>query len=305
MKKLALTLLMTVLTTGASCLPAFASTTMTFNGGHIYEAQQGKPGTIKIDITNVDSQANVKMDTSELMTYFDNDDTIDKVIYTDEEGKGYTIRALVTALNAKGGVPVYSASSLPTLTSKTPMTAFMSFWKGDDSMMTFAPKFYSLDEFLKTGGATTKVYDTKPTSEWLYAPGTAEKVTKAGKYLFVVHDNGGIDQSPLSLLCVNVGTTSNAPVVTTTPAPATAPAVATPMGWVKADNVWRYYDNNRAVKTGWFNDNGTWYYLNSDGAMKTGWLNDSGTWYYLNDNGSMASNTIIDGYTLSASGAWI
>ncbi|NRT74140.1 glucan-binding YG repeat protein [Clostridium beijerinckii] len=59
------------------------------------------------------------------------------------------------------------------------------------------------------------------------------------------------------------------------------------------------------MKTGWFNDNGTWYYLNGSGAMQTGWLNDNGTWYYLYSNGSMAANTVINGYKLSASGAWV
>jgi glucan-binding YG repeat protein len=39
--------------------------------------------------------------------------------------------------------------------------------------------------------------------------------------------------------------------------------------------------------------------------MKTGWLNDNGTWYYLSASGSMLSNTIVDGYKLNASGAWI
>lgn len=309
MKKLALTLLMTALTTGAACLPAFAAETMTYNGGHIYQAQAGKPGTIQIDISNVDSQKLVKMTDAELMEYLDADGTIDKIIYTDEVGKGYSIRSIVQSLNSKDGVPVYTSSSaMPTLTAKTAMTAFMSFWKGDDSSkVAFAPKFYLQNDFLKTGGADTlKIYDAQPTTDWIYAPGTAEKVTKAGKYLFVVHDNGGIDGSPLSIVCVNVGANNatTSPTVTPTPAPPTANPTQ-PVGWVKADNVWRYYDINRVMKTGWLNDSGVWYYLNSDGAMKTGWLNDNGTWYYLNANGSMATNTTIDGYTLDASGAWI
>ena len=81
-----------------------------------------------------------------------------------------------------------------------------------------------------------------------------------------------------------VTTTTNTSTVTPTPAPPTANPTQ-PVGWVKADNVWRYYNTDRTMKTGWFNDNGTWYYLNADG--------------------SMASNTVIDGYTLDASGAWI
>lgn len=307
MKKLALTLIMTALTTGALYAPAFAAETVTFNGGHIYGAQAGKPGTIQLDISNVDSQANVKMTDAELMSYLDNDGTIDKIIYTDEVGKGYSIRALVTALNAKGGVPVYTASSLPTVTAKTPLTMINCFWQGDDNTKgTLSIKYYLRSDYVRNGD-NAKVYTAPPTGDYLIATGTTEKINKSGKYLMVVHDTGAIDQSPLSLLCINVGAdnATTSPVVTPAPAPPTAPAISKPMGWVKADNVWRYYDDNRAMKTGWFNDNGTWYYLNSDGVMKTGWIQDNGTWYYLNDNGAMAHDTVIDGYTLDASGAWI
>lgn len=59
------------------------------------------------------------------------------------------------------------------------------------------------------------------------------------------------------------------------------------------------------MKTGWLNDNGNWYYLQSWGGMQTGWFNDNGTWYYLYSNGVMAANTVINGYNLSASGAWV
>ena len=39
--------------------------------------------------------------------------------------------------------------------------------------------------------------------------------------------------------------------------------------------------------------------------MATGWIKDKGKWYYLNLDGSMASNTIINGYRVDISGAWI
>lgn len=306
MKKIALTLLMTALTTSVACLPAFAAETVTFNGGHIYQTQAGKPGTIKLDLTNIDSQANVKMTDAELMTYLDNDGTVDKIIYTDEVGKGYSIRSIVADLNKKDGVPVYSASGLPTITAKTPLTMINCFWQGDDTTKgTLSLKYYLRSDYLANDDKA-KVYDTQPTANYLIAPGTTEKINKAGKYLLVIHDNGAIDQSPVSLLCVNVGATNTS---TTTTAPTPAPPTATttkPFGWSKADDgTWHYYDVHRVMQTGWLNDGGAWYYLNADGAMKTGWLNDNGTWYYLNDNGSMASNTVIDGYTLDASGAWI
>ncbi|NSB12491.1 N-acetylmuramoyl-L-alanine amidase family protein [Clostridium beijerinckii] len=76
-------------------------------------------------------------------------------------------------------------------------------------------------------------------------------------------------------------------------------------GWIKDGSTWYFLTGSGAMKTGWLNDNGTWYYLHSSGAMKTGWLNDNGTWYYLSASGSMLSNTIVDGYKLNASGAWI
>ena len=76
-------------------------------------------------------------------------------------------------------------------------------------------------------------------------------------------------------------------------------------GWVNTSGTWYFLASSGAMKTGWVNDNGTWYFLAASGAMTTGWLNDNGTWYYLNTSGAMAANTTVDGYTLSASGAWI
>jgi glucan-binding YG repeat protein len=76
-------------------------------------------------------------------------------------------------------------------------------------------------------------------------------------------------------------------------------------GWYNDNGTWYYLQGSGAMKTGWLNDNGTWYYLQGSGAMKTGWLNDNGTWYYLNGSGAMLANTIVDGYKLGASGAWV
>jgi hypothetical protein len=210
MKKLATILLTVAVATSVICTSVFAATgkTVTFNGGHIYQAEQGKPGTIKLDLTNILSQANVKMDSKELLTYLDDDKTANEVIYTDEDGNGYSINNIVNDLNNNGGVPVYYASTLPVMiTAKTPLTAFMGFWKGDDNKkVTFIPKYWSFDDYLSNEDKA-KVYTTQPKGDYLFAPGTAEKVNKTGKYLFVVHDNGAISNSPLSVLCVNVGGT--------------------------------------------------------------------------------------------------
>jgi len=75
--------------------------------------------------------------------------------------------------------------------------------------------------------------------------------------------------------------------------------------WYKDNGTWYFLNGSGAMKTGWLNDNGTWYFLQSSGAMKTGWLNDNGTWYFLNASGAMLANTIVDGYKLGASGAWV
>ena len=75
--------------------------------------------------------------------------------------------------------------------------------------------------------------------------------------------------------------------------------------WQNIGGVWYYLKADGIMATGWYNDNGTWYYLQGSGAMATGWLNDNGTWYYLAGSGAMLSNTVVDGYTLGASGAWV
>ncbi|WP_160683889.1 N-acetylmuramoyl-L-alanine amidase family protein [Clostridium sp. C2-6-12] len=76
-------------------------------------------------------------------------------------------------------------------------------------------------------------------------------------------------------------------------------------GWYNDNGTWYYLAGSGAMKTGWINDNGTWYYLAGSGAMKTGWINDNGTWYYLAGSGAMLANTVVDGYKLGASGAWV
>lgn len=222
MKKLASILLTAAVTTSLMCTPVFAGTgkTVIFKGGdispvNIFNRDEGTYGTIELELTNIDSQANVKMDTKELMTYLDDDGTVNKVIYTDEDGKGFSINSIVQELNREGGVPVYYASSMPVITAKDPMTAFMSFWKGDDTTkITFSPKYWSFKDYLAnmSNEDKTKVYTTKPDGDCLFAPETVEQINKTGRYLFVLHDCGAISNSPLSIICVNVGET--APVTT-------------------------------------------------------------------------------------------
>lgn len=76
-------------------------------------------------------------------------------------------------------------------------------------------------------------------------------------------------------------------------------------GWKQVNGTWYHLNADGAMATGWKQVNGTWYYLNSNGSMATGWIQVNGKWYYLNADGAMASNTVIDGYTVDESGAWI
>ncbi len=77
-------------------------------------------------------------------------------------------------------------------------------------------------------------------------------------------------------------------------------------GWRMVNNKWYYLEIDGKMVTGWKQIGGVWYYLDADGAMATGWRQTApGQWYYLNANGAMAASTVIDGYTLDASGLWV
>jgi hypothetical protein len=77
-------------------------------------------------------------------------------------------------------------------------------------------------------------------------------------------------------------------------------------GWLQDGATWYYLKADGVMATGWQNVGGTWYYLAGSGAMLTGWYTDTtGTWYYSNGSGAMLANTVVDGYKLGASGAWV
>ena len=59
------------------------------------------------------------------------------------------------------------------------------------------------------------------------------------------------------------------------------------------------------MQTGWIDVDGATYYLQGSGQMVTGWQNIDGRDYYFYDSGAMARDTVIDGYTVGADGAWI
>jgi len=76
-------------------------------------------------------------------------------------------------------------------------------------------------------------------------------------------------------------------------------------GWKQVNNNWYLMDKAGIMETGWKQVDNNWYLLRNDGAMATGWQQVNGKWYYLYADGSMASNTVIDGYSVDESGAWI
>lgn len=75
-------------------------------------------------------------------------------------------------------------------------------------------------------------------------------------------------------------------------------------GWVQPQpGDWYYLDGNGYMQRGWVYVGGKWYYLDQSGKMQRGWVLVGGVWYYLWNDGSMATNTVIDGWTITASGA--
>lgn len=90
-------------------------------------------------------------------------------------------------------------------------------------------------------------------------------------------------------------------------------------GWVAVNDAWYYLDaaegsSNGMMSTGWKLLNDTWYFLSQEagannGKMLAGWQLINGKWYYFSTEaganyGKMLANTVIDGYTLGADGAW-
>ena len=79
-------------------------------------------------------------------------------------------------------------------------------------------------------------------------------------------------------------------------------------GWIEADGTVYYLDpGSGAAKSGWMQRDSDWYYLNPNargfGKPVTGWQTISNKRYYFNESGVMLSETWVDGYYLSSSGA--
>lgn len=68
----------------------------------------------------------------------------------------------------------------------------------------------------------------------------------------------------------------------------------------------KYPECDEDYAKGWNLINNKWYFFDDDIGMKTGWIYYNGKWYYCYPStGIMASDTVIDGYRIDSSGAWI
>ena len=85
--------------------------------------------------------------------------------------------------------------------------------------------------------------------------------------------------------------------------------------WFRNDEKWYYFNQDGVMQTGWqylsYKGISYWFYFEPEyhgdtsfGKMYRGWHEIDGSWYYFRKDGSMASNEWINGYWLSASGAW-
>lgn len=75
-------------------------------------------------------------------------------------------------------------------------------------------------------------------------------------------------------------------------------------GWIKEDNQWYYYEDNKKLDTQWIQSKGRYYYLEKDGHMVKGWFqtSKSNDWYYafpneaVNDDKTFYEGQICTGW---------
>jgi hypothetical protein len=198
-KKSILSVLLAVIMVFSLTSTVFAATgkTVTFNGGHIYQTEKGKPGTIQIKLSNiVKTKKSVKID---LMDYIDDASVAETIFGYTEEDEAIKLKDIMS-----DGITVYYADKSPvTVTSKSALTCFWVSYTGNVEKATYTPKYYSFDDYLSNPDKA-KVLKTKPEGDYFLAPRTSMKLTKSGKFLFIVKDDGFIDGSPISAFCVIV-----------------------------------------------------------------------------------------------------
>ncbi|AGF57924.1 hypothetical protein B0P06_003766 [Clostridium saccharoperbutylacetonicum] len=76
--------------------------------------------------------------------------------------------------------------------------------------------------------------------------------------------------------------------------------------WTLNNGKWYFYKKTRTYAKSWNIIDGKWYFFSNNGDMETGWISFGGKWYYCYpDSGAMAVNTVVNGYTVDGSGAWV
>lgn len=76
--------------------------------------------------------------------------------------------------------------------------------------------------------------------------------------------------------------------------------------WSIDNGKWYFLKNTKNYAKGWNLIDDKWYFFGYDYDMITGWIYYGGKWYYCYpDSGEMASNTVINGYTVDYTGAWV
>ena len=77
-------------------------------------------------------------------------------------------------------------------------------------------------------------------------------------------------------------------------------------GFLKIGDSIFYFEKNGYIHIGWLYEDGDWFYFDEAGYMAQDWTYIDGNWYFLSyPKGKMLKDTMIGGYYLNASGAWI
>lgn len=65
--------------------------------------------------------------------------------------------------------------------------------------------------------------------------------------------------------------------------------------WIKENNEWYFYKDNKKLNTQWIKYNERWYYLEKDGHMVKGWFQTTkdNTWYYASTEETIKDNDIF------------
>ena len=76
--------------------------------------------------------------------------------------------------------------------------------------------------------------------------------------------------------------------------------------WVESDTEATEITSDSSAAGRWIlYSGGRWAYLFDSGSWAYGWQLIDGIWYYFDSEGWMLADTVVDGYRLDASGAWI